>query len=160
MTGPADAAASCCAPARSATAQASPPLLTRATQVLDHGFVDIPGGDFLMGTDDPEGFPSDGEGPVRRVTLRPFLLARHAVTNDQFAAFVAATEYQTEAERFGFIAGYQKRTFGSAEQAAASVKAAQLMADLYVELEGSGYDEHEASVFLVRTLFALFADDS
>ena len=66
----------------------------------------------------------------------------------------------TEAERFGFIAGYQKRTFGSAEQAAASVKAAQLMADLYVELEGSGYDEHEASVFLVRTLFALFADDS
>ncbi|WP_430754434.1 DNA methyltransferase [Micrococcus luteus] len=65
-----------------------------------------------------------------------------------------------EAERFGFIAGYQKRTFGSAEQAAASVKAAQLMADLYVELEGSGYDEHEASVFLVRTLFALFADDS
>lgn len=65
-----------------------------------------------------------------------------------------------EAERFGFIAGYQKRQFGSAEQAAASVKAAQLMADLYVELEGSGYDEHEASVFLVRTLFALFADDS
>ncbi|WP_230260805.1 DNA methyltransferase [Micrococcus luteus] len=65
-----------------------------------------------------------------------------------------------EAERLGFIAGYQKRTFGSAEQAAASVKAAQLMADLYVELEGSGYDEHEASVFLVRTLFALFADDS
>ena len=65
-----------------------------------------------------------------------------------------------EAERFGFIAGYQKREFGSAEQAAASVKAAQLMADLYVELEGSGYDEHEASVFLVRTLFALFADDS
>lgn len=65
-----------------------------------------------------------------------------------------------EAERFGFIAGYQKRVFGSAEQAAASVKAAQLMADLYVELEGSGYDEHEASVFLVRTLFALFADDS
>ncbi|PZO68445.1 MAG: class I SAM-dependent DNA methyltransferase [Kocuria palustris] len=65
-----------------------------------------------------------------------------------------------EAERLGFIAGYQKRQFGSAEQAAASVKAAQLMADLYVELEGSGYDEHEASVFLVRTLFALFADDS
>ncbi|MFT2536338.1 type IIL restriction-modification enzyme MmeI, partial [Escherichia coli] len=27
-------------------------------------------------------------------------------------------------------------------------------------LEGSGYDDHEASVFLVRTLFALYADDS
>lgn len=72
----------------------------------------------------------------------------------------AVADLPTEAERFGFIAGYQKRSFGSAEQAAASVKAAQLMADLYVELESSGYDEHEASVFLVRTLFALFADDS
>jgi sulfatase modifying factor 1 len=102
MTGSADAAAPCCAPARSATAHASPPLLTRADPPLNHGFVAIPGGDFLMGTDDPEGFPSDGEGPVRRVTLRPFLLARYAVTNDQFAAFVAATEYQTEAERFGW----------------------------------------------------------
>ena len=102
MTGPADAAAPCCAPARSATAQASPSPLSRATQPLAHDFVEIPGGDFLMGTDDPEGFPSDGEGPVRRVTVRPFRLARHAVTNDQFAAFVAATEYQTEAERFGW----------------------------------------------------------
>lgn len=72
----------------------------------------------------------------------------------------ALEQLPVEAERFGFIAGYQKRVFGSAEQAAASVKAAQLMADLYVELESSGYDEHEASVFLVRTLFALFADDS
>lgn len=65
-----------------------------------------------------------------------------------------------EAERLGFIAGYQKRAFGSDQQAAASVKAAQLMASLYDELENSGYDEHQASIFLVRTLFALFADDS
>ena len=65
-----------------------------------------------------------------------------------------------EAERLGFIAGYQKRAFGSEQQAEASIKAAQIMADLYVELEKSGYDEHESSVFLVRTLFALFADDS
>src|SRR5699024_8226323 len=54
-----------------------------------------------------------------------------------------------EAERFGFIAGYQKRAFGSEEQASASIKAAQLMADLYVELEKTGYPEHEASIFLV-----------
>lgn len=69
-------------------------------------------------------------------------------------------DFPTECERLGFIAGYQKRSFGSQEQAAASVKAAQLMASLYQELEGSGYDEHQASIFLVRTLFALFADDS
>lgn len=66
----------------------------------------------------------------------------------------------TECERLGFIAGYQKRTFGSEEQAVASIEAAQLMAGLYEELEKSGYDEHQSSIFLVRTLFALFADDS
>jgi len=55
-----------------------------------------------MGTDDAEGFPADGEGPVREVTLRPFRIARHAVTNDQFATFVADTGYETEAERFGW----------------------------------------------------------
>lgn len=72
----------------------------------------------------------------------------------------ALQDLPTEAERLGFIAGYQKRSFGSDEQAIASVRAAQLMASLYDELEKSGYDEHQASIFLVRTLFALFADDS
>ena len=33
----------------------------------------LPGGTFLMGTDDGEGFPEDGEGPVRKITLDPFL---------------------------------------------------------------------------------------
>lgn len=66
----------------------------------------------------------------------------------------------TECERLGFIAGYQKRSFGSQQQESASIKAAQLMASLYEELEKTGYDEHQASIFLVRTLFALFADDA
>ena len=47
-----------------------------------------------------------------------------------------------------------------AEQEAASVQAAKLMASLYDSLSGSGYDDDEASIFLVRTLFCLFADDS
>lgn len=59
-----------------------------------------------------------------------------------------------------FLAGYQTRSFGSKEQERASVKAAQLMAELYEALEGSGLDDHDAGVFLVRTLFALYADDS
>ncbi|MBA2278281.1 MAG: SUMF1/EgtB/PvdO family nonheme iron enzyme, partial [Chloroflexia bacterium] len=66
------------------------------------GMIRLAGGVFLMGTDDPVGFPADGEGPVREVTLRPFLLDRHAVNNDRFAAFVKATNYRTEAERFGW----------------------------------------------------------
>ncbi len=64
--------------------------------------VEIPGGEFLMGTDDAEGFPGDGEGPVRPVTVRTFLLDQRAVTNAQFAEFVKATGYKTEAQRFGW----------------------------------------------------------
>lgn len=59
-----------------------------------------------------------------------------------------------------FLAGYSKARFGSAEQEAASIKAAQLMAKLYEHLEKTGYDDHQASIFLIRTLFCLYADDS
>ncbi|MEV4411263.1 formylglycine-generating enzyme family protein [Catellatospora sp. NPDC049609] len=64
--------------------------------------VPLPGGRFLMGTDDAEGFPADGEGPVREITLRPFRIDPTAVTNAQFATFVKATGHVTDAERFGF----------------------------------------------------------
>ncbi|WP_410767732.1 formylglycine-generating enzyme family protein [Fontibacillus sp. BL9] len=66
------------------------------------GMVRIQGGSFLMGTDDKEGFPSDGEGPVREVTVSPFLLDETAVTNEMFASFVEDTHYVTDAERFGW----------------------------------------------------------
>lgn len=59
-----------------------------------------------------------------------------------------------------FIAGYRRTKFGSAEQEAASIKAAQLMAKLYEHLESTGYDDHQASIFLIRTLFCLYADDA
>lgn len=62
----------------------------------------LPGGAFLMGTDNLEGFPADGEGPIREVTVKSFSMDRSPVTNDLFAKFVQATEYQTEAERFGW----------------------------------------------------------
>ena len=45
-------------------------------------------------------------------------------------------------------------------QVEADQKAAKLMADLYVQLEKFGYEGHDASVFLVRILFCLFADDT
>lgn len=55
-----------------------------------------------MGTDDEIGFPADGEGPIREVTVGPFLIDRHPVTNAQFADFVHATGYVTEAQQFGW----------------------------------------------------------
>ena len=69
-------------------------------------------------------------------------------------------ELPVEVERLAFLAGYGLRQFGSKEQEAASIKAAQLMAGIWEQLEGSGFTDHEASVFMVRTLFALYADDS
>ncbi len=62
----------------------------------------LSGGTFLMGSEDFAGFPADGEGPVREVTLSPFWIDTCAVTNAQFAAFVEATGYLTDAERFGW----------------------------------------------------------
>jgi formylglycine-generating enzyme required for sulfatase activity len=68
------------------------------------GFVDIPGGGFVMGVDPlyPE------EGPPRRVLVSPFRLQAHEVTSSQFAAFVAETGYLTEAERNGGSAQFNE----------------------------------------------------
>ena len=81
------------APARVCAGGSS--LLARAE------LVDLPGGGFTMGTDSAEGFAEDGEGPARRVRVSPFAIARTAVTNAQFRAFVRATSYITEAEQAG-----------------------------------------------------------
>jgi formylglycine-generating enzyme len=56
---------------------------------------------FLMGNDAPT-FPQDGEGPVRSVRVEAFGIDAYAVTNERFAAFVDATAYVSEAERFGW----------------------------------------------------------
>jgi sulfatase modifying factor 1 len=55
-----------------------------------------------MGTDAPDGYPADGEGPAHEVTLAPFSIASCAVSNVEFAAFVAATGHRTAAEAFGW----------------------------------------------------------
>ena len=55
-----------------------------------------------MGTDTLEGFPADGEGPIRSITLSPFAIDRDPVTNDRFQRFIDATGYRTEAETFGW----------------------------------------------------------
>jgi len=64
--------------------------------------VSLPGGRFLMGTDYPNGFSADGEGPVRPVVLSPFSIDAAPVTTEEFAAFIEATGYRTDAERFGW----------------------------------------------------------
>jgi sulfatase modifying factor 1 len=63
--------------------------------------VQLEGGAFEMGDALNEGYPADGERPVHTVELSAFAIAPTTVTNAQFAAFVAATGYRTDAERFG-----------------------------------------------------------
>ncbi|MFZ0577825.1 MAG: formylglycine-generating enzyme family protein [Psychrobacillus psychrotolerans] len=62
----------------------------------------LSGGEFIMGTNDNEGSPEDGEGPARRMSVSPFYIDRHTVTNEEFMQFVQETGYQTEAEQFGW----------------------------------------------------------
>jgi len=61
--------------------------------------------------------------------------------------------------RFEIVLG-QAGHGAAAESLRADEKAAQLMGDLYVAFEDSGYHGHEVSVFLVRVLFLLFGDDT
>jgi sulfatase modifying factor 1 len=64
--------------------------------------IELAGGTFAMGSEDPDAHPQDGEGPVRDVTVGPFAIGAATVTNEQFAAFAAATGHVTTAEREGW----------------------------------------------------------
>lgn len=67
------------------------------------------GGRFLMGTETEVGFPADGEGPVREVLLDPFYIDRYPVTVESFRDFARATDYVSEAERFGWSFVFHKQ---------------------------------------------------
>ena len=70
------------------------------------------------------------------------------------------TQLPDHVDDLKFLAGYGMVQVGSREQEEASIRAARVMADLYEALDGSGYSDHEASVFLIRTLFCLYGDDA
>ncbi|WP_121614313.1 formylglycine-generating enzyme family protein [Mesobacillus foraminis] len=98
---------SCCSVSRSAIGYPTANLekaISQAFRSQDHqeDMVRIEGGEFLMGTEDKEGFPADGEGPIRNVKVNSFLMDRFAVSNTKFLEFVSATNYKTEAEKYGW----------------------------------------------------------
>ncbi len=61
------------------------------------GMVRIEGGEFEMGSNAT--YSLVNERPAHRVSVESFFLDKNAVTNQEFAAFVAATGYVTLAER-------------------------------------------------------------
>ena len=91
----------CCGPPREGDAEVIAHDVA-ARPDAERGMVRIAGGAFLMGSEDDETFPGDGEGPVREVTLPPYWMDATAVSNGDFAAFVGATRHVTDAERFGW----------------------------------------------------------
>ncbi|MFJ3673130.1 formylglycine-generating enzyme family protein [Streptomyces sp. NPDC090106] len=94
-----DSPSPCCAPSSGAVDLPRIAVPPARTPVGDDGTVALPGGAFLMGAEDAQGFPADGEGPVRTVRVEPFRIDAYAVTNERFAAFVDDTGYVTDAER-------------------------------------------------------------
>ena len=66
------------------------------------GMIRVEATTYLKGTDSDEAWENDGEYPVHPVAVDPFYLDATSVSVDQFRAFVEATGYVTESERFGW----------------------------------------------------------
>jgi formylglycine-generating enzyme required for sulfatase activity len=78
----------------------SPPLAKEISNALGMKLVLMPAGEFLMGSPDSDDEADDMEKPRHTVRItRPFYIARYEVTRGQFARFVEAARYQTDAER-------------------------------------------------------------
>ncbi|MBD3422546.1 MAG: SUMF1/EgtB/PvdO family nonheme iron enzyme [Chitinivibrionales bacterium] len=97
----------CCVPSKAREqvmlqSKAASERFRRISSGSTERMIKLDGGAFLMGTDTKEGFPADGEGPVREVHVDPFYVDTSPVTNEQFAEFARATGYISESERFGW----------------------------------------------------------
>lgn len=94
----------CCAPPNTSPARSRAPVLTSVEPRSGDAapMLSLPGGAFLMGTDEHIGYLADGEGPAREVRLEAFDVDPVAVSNRRFSAFVEATGYVTDAERCGW----------------------------------------------------------
>ena len=98
-------------PTATPTLTPEPPIPTKALPTVVPGreqvwekdgsvMVYVPAGEFLMGS--PEGEGDYDEHPQHTVYLSAFWIDQTEVTNEQFARFVDATGYSTDAEKGGW----------------------------------------------------------
>jgi len=98
----------------------APPKLTpvdancRFSSAICTGDVEIPGGKFIIGATEDFPFVFDNEKWAHRVELRPFRIARTAVTNGEFLAFVEAQGYR-EREYWSTAGWHWRESGGSPE---------------------------------------------
>ena len=81
----------------------------------------------------------------------------HDLDEREKASFALA-DLPAHVEKFGFILGIQRRTFR--DQDPVNIDVADAVGKLHDALKASGYVGHDLEVFLVRTVFCLFADDT
>ena len=96
--------AACCVPDRDDETPPAAPIAATSgagASALSN-LVHISACTFTMGNALTDAVAADGEGPVRQVSLDPFLIAATTVSNREFGDFVRATRYVTDAERLGY----------------------------------------------------------
>lgn len=130
----------CCAPTKVratllAESRSASAGRVRANSGTTENMTKLEGGLFLMGTDIDEGFPADGEGPIREITLDPYYIDMYPVTNAQFVDFVKATGYRTDSERLGWSFVFQGHI--RAEQYAELVEAMVPGASWWCKVNGA-----------------------
>ncbi|MFF2018372.1 formylglycine-generating enzyme family protein [Paenibacillus sp. NPDC058177] len=138
----------CCSVSRQHTndklIQAAEPVATPCTlsapSSLRFDWVSLTGGAFEMGTNDSEGFPDDGEGPARKIEIDPFYISAYTVTNAQYQAFVEATGYITEAEKFGWSYVFHLLV---SEETRSKVKGSSQQAPWWLAVEGANWRRPE-----------------
>jgi formylglycine-generating enzyme required for sulfatase activity len=74
--------------------------------------VHVPAGDFFMGSSDSDASADGDEKPRRSVYLDDFWIDKFEVTNADFAQFVEATGYQTDAEKEGHSKNWREAAEG------------------------------------------------
>ncbi len=100
----------------------------------------------------------DGELP-RYVLVSDFRRFRlHDLESGDPPAEFTLAELHREIGRFGFISGYQTRSYK--EEDPVNLQAAERMGRLHDALKAAGFDGHALELLLVRLLFCLFADDT
>ena len=137
---------SCCAPNR--TASETPSVVGSCGQAFHRvasgstaGMRLLAGGEFPMGNENDYGFAADGEGPVHTVQLDPFWIDETCVTNEQFNAFVNATNYKTESERFGWSFIFYGHL--TSAQLAATVPVSVLGSEWWRRIDGATWRKPE-----------------
>ena len=99
----------------------------------------------------------DGELP-RYIIVSDFARMRLYDLEEKDTFEFPLADFPQHIERFGFISGYEVQKYEAEE--AASIKAAELMAQFHNAIADSGYQGHHLEVFLTRVLFCLFSEDT